>query len=884
MSLGFNLFDDEGILDPLDALQGAPPSQQPFIDSAVFVRDDTTNTIFDNGDTPFFGGFAASPLVSGATVIYGDIDILVAASTSVEGVDSPGVKRLDYSITDASGTTVVDDRTLVDFEGDLSNLDNFLLTYKWLASSHRLSYYQLTNCGPDFGSSLTDNVMQHAWQTRVKRGADDGDEVTERTGEVGADPIALLNAEAKYPDGRYDVHVHAEAQNGNADDRSFPVIIHNYAPYVEAVSIIIACVPRYEAHWPDTLAPGSETVLQDLVTDKKEDFPAGNPWEIRLRFSEEMDPSTTPQISVQFANGDRVRIQPGSQRWSSDGRTYTLISQSDPFGGMGQIGSARLLLAEARDLAGRFMDGNPRTVAARDKNNIIRNHEDIEDTSHEIFIASLADTTLATLVSWWPAEDSGADVAGGGDVEPAGGADFGPGKIGRSFHMDSSGELFQSPGLPLWELQNFTVEGWFRGMHALSPEGEVIADPLGAFVVDKVLTDFSHDYPYNTFVLAYQPTEGRFMAIVHPLLTPAENYTDYIFGLDGSAPAGDFHHAAMTFDGGRLRLYVNGSLQAERDVIGCGLQYSTVGRLSIGGQAILNFPFRRSLVGNADEVKIYRRALSASEITGVAGVPPMQPLSAFSTGPARRDRPFSCQTLLMPKSTAPDSGPCEVAAPAEVTARMTGPGSVCVSWSPVTGQTFAPTGASSIAYRVFRSRDPDAAIWQARVTKAPGFTSYNDTGLVAGERYAYRITAIELFPPHDESPLSDSIAIVEMGAEADADATALLWWNDAALAAGTVEAEIEASLRREGLEVTPVRTRGEFTRRLGERRYDLYIIIGGDAIPDAAEGAVWERRIDMARQLIGPVIFRDRTPARIADHLLRQIRQLKELPKPAARR
>ena len=78
----------------------------------------------------------------------------------------------------------------------------------------------------------------------------------------------------------------------------------------------------------------------------------------------------------------------------------------------------------------------------------------------------------------------------------------------------------------------------------------------------------------------------------------------------GSAtlPLNVWTHIAVTFDGGNLRFYANGALTATTAV--SGSMAASTGVLRIGGNSIWSEWFQ----GVIDEVRIYNRALSASEI------------------------------------------------------------------------------------------------------------------------------------------------------------------------------------------------------------------------------------------------------------------------------
>jgi hypothetical protein len=73
-------------------------------------------------------------------------------------------------------------------------------------------------------------------------------------------------------------------------------------------------------------------------------------------------------------------------------------------------------------------------------------------------------------------------------------------------------------------------------------------------------------------------------------------------------PVNAWTHVALTYDGSALRLFVNGTQVATRSVGGT-IQSST-NPLWIGG----NQPYGEYFTGLIDEVRVYSRALSATEV------------------------------------------------------------------------------------------------------------------------------------------------------------------------------------------------------------------------------------------------------------------------------
>ena len=73
-------------------------------------------------------------------------------------------------------------------------------------------------------------------------------------------------------------------------------------------------------------------------------------------------------------------------------------------------------------------------------------------------------------------------------------------------------------------------------------------------------------------------------------------------------PVNTWTHVAATYDGTRLRFYVNGNLVAS--LAASGAYQVNTGPLWIGGNAVYGEHFK----GKLDDVRIYNRALSQSEI------------------------------------------------------------------------------------------------------------------------------------------------------------------------------------------------------------------------------------------------------------------------------
>ncbi len=160
-------------------------------------------------------------------------------------------------------------------------------------------------------------------------------------------------------------------------------------------------------------------------------------------------------------------------------------------------------------------------------------------------------------------------------------------------------------------------------------------------------------------------------------------------------------HVALTYDGSMLRLYVNGTQVASAPQSGA-IQTNT-NPLRIGG----NVPYGEYFQGRIDEARVYNRALTAGEVqtdmnTSIGAV------SADTTPPT---------------------------APSGLTATAAGTTQINLAWTAAT-DNIGVTG-----YRVERCQGTGCSNFAQIATSTA--TLYNDTGLVGGTSYSYRVRAVD---------------------------------------------------------------------------------------------------------------------------------------------
>ena len=182
-----------------------------------------------------------------------------------------------------------------------------------------------------------------------------------------------------------------------------------------------------------------------------------------------------------------------------------------------------------------------------------------------------------------------------------------PGKYGDSLKFNGTSScVLVADGSDLRLGEEFTLETWVR------PEGELKKDPI-IFKEGSGYLNYALDIGHTT--------TGRAEGSIG--VTTSPNHKEV--ASTASLQANVWTHLATTFDGAKLRLYVNGELVATKTVTGG--DSGREGALKIGCDSQYGEHFH----GRIDEVRVYDRALDENEVDGDLGKPIFREVSGAST-------------------------------------------------------------------------------------------------------------------------------------------------------------------------------------------------------------------------------------------------------------
>jgi len=235
------------------------------------------------------------------------------------------------------------------------------------------------------------------------------------------------------------------------------------------------------------------------------------------------------------------------------------------------------------------------------------------------------------IVSWWPAEGNGNDIAGG-HTGTLSGVTYSVGEVGQSFNFNTStGSVFvaASPGLNVGVSNGFTVECWIKPTDFT---------PLHPLVEWNNGSTFGVHFYHSTSWFG-DDIQGNLLANI---VDTSGGY-HAVYSAAGVLSSNTFQHVALTYDkaSGLGKLYVNGVEVANMSLGSFTPQTSY--NLYLGRRASGGVP---SYSGLMDEVSIYNRALTQGEIHSIYDAGSFG--KCHSSGLAVAEAPVG--TMMIPKA------------------------------------------------------------------------------------------------------------------------------------------------------------------------------------------------------------------------------------------
>ena len=200
-------------------------------------------------------------------------------------------------------------------------------------------------------------------------------------------------------------------------------------------------------------------------------------------------------------------------------------------------------------------------------------------------------------VSWWGGDNNALDMIGTNNGTLMNGATFAAGKVGQAFSFDGVDDYVEVPhnaSLSFSPTSPMTVDLW--AYRTSSSNGHhLLAKRAGCGS-----NDMNYQLHLNQTGLCFLGTDV------------GDNMVCTTGGL-ADLPLNTWTHIAGTFDGSTLRLFINGQMVASNPSATLGPQNSAPLTIGALGSCSSIDPFG----GLLDEVSIYNRDLSASEIAAI---------------------------------------------------------------------------------------------------------------------------------------------------------------------------------------------------------------------------------------------------------------------------
>lgn len=217
------------------------------------------------------------------------------------------------------------------------------------------------------------------------------------------------------------------------------------------------------------------------------------------------------------------------------------------------------------------------------------------------------------MVSWYRAEGTAIDAVARADGDfPS--SRYAAGRVGRGFLFSDGWGSLAVPDGPQFQSEAFSIEGWILPAQA-NGAVDIIADKELEAAIGQI--DFSLGIRGNGFDGGTIPV-GNLAFFIGGLTGAPDDYYQWIDG-QRAVPTSEWSHVALTYEPGRMAVYLNGALA--REVTGFqGDRTRTAGPFRLGGRIDSYHQFRSNadrFDGGLDEFAFYSRALTGAEVAAL---------------------------------------------------------------------------------------------------------------------------------------------------------------------------------------------------------------------------------------------------------------------------
>ncbi len=229
---------------------------------------------------------------------------------------------------------------------------------------------------------------------------------------------------------------------------------------------------------------------------------------------------------------------------------------------------------------------------------LLRNLPTIPQHSYRLNFAHRRAPSLEGLVSWWPGDQTPADIVGTNVGTLVGGTTFAAGEVNSGFRFNGiDSRVLVADADDLDFTNAMTAEVWINPTLWGGTPREILSKWGGPS------DQRSYTFSINTSGLAYFAvcSDGGF------------NFAT-VFSTT-VIPTGQWTHLAATYDGANLRMYVNGVL--ESTVPWAQGIFRGTAPVAIGATLTFGTSATSFFNGVIDEPSVYRRALTAAEVADV---------------------------------------------------------------------------------------------------------------------------------------------------------------------------------------------------------------------------------------------------------------------------